>query len=101
MPAFYVYILQCFDNNGKRTYYTGSTDNLLNRINQHQKGTGAKYTRGKELQLAYYETLMSRSEAMKREYAIKNLPIKKKYQMIEDFQKRMKEGGITTPSNPQ
>jgi putative endonuclease len=78
MPVFYVYILQCRDKNNHLTLYTGSTQDLMQRIDLHQSGIGAKYTRGKDLQLMFFETLMSRSDAMKREYEIKNYSVSKK-----------------------
>ncbi len=40
---FYVYILECSD----RTYYTGYTHDLENRLRLHNSGKGAKYTRGR------------------------------------------------------
>ena len=64
-----VYILQCAD----QTLYTGITNNLDHRINEHENGTGAKYTRGRApLKLIYSETHSSRSQASKREVEIKS-----------------------------
>ncbi|MBP9812200.1 GIY-YIG nuclease family protein, partial [Candidatus Gracilibacteria bacterium] len=60
-----VYILKCHD----RTYYTGYTNNLEKRIQTHNAGKGAKYTRGRlPVRLIYSETYESESEARKREY---------------------------------
>lgn len=65
-----VYILRCSDG----TYYTGITNDLPRRITQHNKGTGAKYTRArKPVVLVYCEAHLDRSSASKREAAIKAL----------------------------
>lgn len=78
-PNNYVYILRCHD----KTYYTGWTTNLLRRLKKHNAGTGAKYTRCRRpVELVYFETLNSRSEALKREYQIKQLTRKQKELLI-------------------
>jgi putative endonuclease len=70
--------------------YTGSTNNLTKRIKQHQNGRGARYTRGKQLELMYFETFLTRSDAMKREYEIKSLTQEEKWNLIETFQENLK-----------
>lgn len=93
MPLYYVYILKC-ENKKKDeniTLYTGSTQDLMKRFEQHRKGIGAKYTRGKKLELVYFETHLTRSDVMKREYEIKSYTSSKKWQLIEEFQKKMKD----------
>ena len=73
--AWYVYILECRDG----TLYTGITDHLAKRIAAHRAGKGAKYTRGRgPLVLRYVETCGNKSEALQREYAIKQLSREKK-----------------------
>ena len=65
-----VYILECSDG----SYYTGITKNLSRRINQHQAGRGAKYTKGRTpIKLIYHEACEDRSQATKREIEIKAL----------------------------
>ena len=77
----YVYIVECSDG----TYYTGYTTELKRRIKEHNQGEGAKYTRGRlPVQLVYKEEYNSKSKAMKREYAIKNLTREKKEKLIKD-----------------
>ena len=77
---FYVYILRCKDD----TLYTGYTVNLENRLNVHNKGLGAKYTRGRRpVKLVYSEKYNSKSEALKREYYIKKLTRRKKLKLIK------------------
>lgn len=75
----YCYILKCSDN----SYYTGWTNNLEKRVQAHQDGTGAKYTRGRTpVKLVYYETFSTKEEAMRREYEIKHLTRKEKEGLI-------------------
>lgn len=79
---FYVYILKCKDC----TLYTGYTVDLEKRIDTHNKGLGAKYTRGRlPVELVYYEELNSKSEALKREYYIKTLNRKQKLKLINNI----------------
>jgi putative endonuclease len=74
-----VYILECSD----KTFYTGITNNLQNRIKLHCAGKGARYTRGRSpLSLVYSEMCATRSIALKREYAIKLLTREEKEALI-------------------
>jgi putative endonuclease len=76
---FFVYILRCSDG----TLYTGYTTNIEDRIKIHNSGKGAKYTRGRlPVELEYYETYESKSEALKREIQIKSLTKTKKLKLI-------------------
>jgi putative endonuclease len=76
---FYVYILKCSDG----TLYTGYTVDIDNRIKVHNKGLGAKYTRGRiPVKLVYKEVCKSKSDAMKREIKIKKLSRKEKLNLI-------------------
>ena len=71
----YTYIVRCKDD----TLYCGWTNNLEKRIASHNAGTGAKYTRNRcPGELVYYETFETKEEAMRREYAIKQLTRKEK-----------------------
>ena len=85
MSIFYVYILETIASNGKKSYYTGYTQDLYNRWNQHRKGTGAKFCQGKTLTLKYFETFTSKKEAMKREIEIKSFTRKKKEELINSM----------------
>ena len=75
----YTYIVKCSDG----TYYTGWTNNLEKRIQSHNSGTGAKYTRPRlPVTLVYYETFVTKQEGMRREYAIKQLTKKEKEKLV-------------------
>lgn len=81
----YTYILECSDG----SYYTGWTNDLNKRIEKHNGGTGAKYTKGRRpVKLKYYEEFESKQEAMKREYEIKKLLRKDKDKLIKDYNGR-------------
>jgi putative endonuclease len=77
--SFYVYILLCVDG----TFYTGYTKDVQERSRQHENGKGARYTKThKPKKVAYVEQFESRSQAMKREKAIKKLSHKQKQDLI-------------------
>ncbi len=79
---FFVYILLCADN----TYYTGYTNNIEKRIKVHNAGKGSKYTRSRlPVKLAYLETMPSKSEALRREIAIKKLKHAEKKQLCKAY----------------
>ena len=76
----YTYILKCKDE----SLYTGWTNDLKKRITSHNAGKGAKYTKARRpVELVYYEEFQTREEAMKREYAIKQLSRKEKEALIK------------------
>lgn len=82
----YVYILLCSDD----TLYTGYTNNLEKRIQQHNEGKeGAKYTRSRRpCTLVYHEEYDSKTEALKREYYIKHKMMKsEKLALISSYKK--------------
>ena len=72
------------------TIYTGSTTNILKRVEQHNKGNqGARYTRTRRpVKLAYVEIFSSQREAMRRELEIKKLPKIQKQSLIEKYRKK-------------
>ena len=55
----------------KSVTYVGYTNNLKKRISLHNKGKGAKFTRGRKWVLIYKEKFKSKKEAISREYYIK------------------------------
>lgn len=75
----YTYIVKCNDG----TFYTGWTNDLTRRMEAHNQGRGAKYTKARRpVTLIYYEAFETKEEAMKREYAIKQLSRKEKEELI-------------------
>lgn len=68
--TWFVYILKCAD----QTLYTGITNDLEKRIQKHNEGKGAKYTRGRgPVSLVGFSVCYSQGEALKLEYKIKKL----------------------------
>ena len=77
----FTYIVRCRDG----TLYTGWTNDLEKRMKAHNEGSGAKYTRNRRpVELAYYEQFETKEEAMRREYAIKQLSRLQKIRLIEE-----------------
>jgi putative endonuclease len=78
---YYVYILMCSDN----TLYTGITTDIEKRVIAHNtKKTAAAYTKARRpVCLVYSEALGTKSEALKREYVIKQLTRKEKIELID------------------
>ena len=75
-----LYLLRCGDG----TLYTGIALDAQKRLLAHQKGRGAKYTRGRgPLKLVYTETCANHSEALKRELEVKAMTREKKEALIE------------------
>ena len=68
--SFYVYMLKSLGDNS--VTYVGHTSNLKKRISLHNSGKGAKFTRGRKWKLIFKEKCNSKSEAISREYYIKN-----------------------------
>lgn len=77
---FYTYILECKD----KSLYCGYTTDLEARIATHNEGKGAKYTKSRlPVKMVYHECLDTKSEALKREAAIKKLTRKQKLELIK------------------
>lgn len=74
-----VYIVECSDS----SFYTGIAKNVKDRIDKHNSGKGAKYTRSRlPVKLVYKEPKSCRSSASKREYQIKQLTKQQKLDLI-------------------
>ena len=66
----YAYIVECADG----TYYCGYTNDLEKRIETHNRGKGAKYTKPRlPVVLVYFEEFETKEEAMSREWHLKQL----------------------------
>ena len=81
MGSHFVYIVRCSDN----SLYTGYTNNIEARINKHNDGKGAKYTKiRRPVVLVYQEMYETKSEALRREYEIKTFTRQRKLKLIEE-----------------
>ena len=75
-----VYVVHCSDG----SFYTGTSNDVKRRIKMHNEGKGARYTRGRiPVKLLYQENIMTRSQALVRECAIKALPRVKKEILVK------------------
>jgi putative endonuclease len=89
MEPWVVYILECAD----KTYYVGTTNNRTLRVEKHNSGKGAKYTRGRgPVKLKYVMEYESHSEACKQEYELKQHSRAEKHKLITAYQKKLKDG---------
>ena len=70
LEKFYVYLIANF-NNQKIITYVGWTNNLKKRIQLHNSGKGAKFTRGRKWILIFKKKLVSKKKAMQFEYKLK------------------------------
>lgn len=84
----YTYMVKCRDG----SLYTGYTTDVLRRTEEHNKGKGAKYTRSRRpVTLVYYEVYETKTDAMKREYDLKQLTRVEKLKLIEEFHRGEKK----------
>ncbi|MCK5125745.1 MAG: GIY-YIG nuclease family protein [candidate division Zixibacteria bacterium] len=80
--TWYLYIVRCSND----AFYTGITKDIPNRVEKHNSGKGAKFTRTyRPCELVYFETLPSVQDAMKREIAVKKLSRAKKEDIVNSF----------------
>lgn len=79
---YQVYLIECNDT----TYYTGITNNIPNRLHVHSKGKGSKYVAGRlPFVLIAVSRLMTKSEALKFERLVKQLPRDKKPKAVRSL----------------
>jgi len=79
---WFFYVVECCD----KSLYSGITNNIEQRIEKHNSGTGAKYTASRRpVKLIYLEKFPNQSEARKREIQIKNWSRIKKDRLIAGF----------------
>ena len=80
----YTYILKWKDG----SLYTGWTNDLEQRVAAHNTGKGAKYTKARRpVELVYFEEFETKEQAMKREYAIKQMARKDKLELVRRKEK--------------
>ena len=79
---WYFYILRCIDN----SYYCGITNDLKDRLREHNSGEGAKYTKTRvPVDMIYFEEFPNKSAACKREIEVKGWSRKKKEILARGF----------------
>jgi len=84
----YVYLLECSDDRG--SFYIGYTTDLARRLAEHNAGEGAKYTRGRTpVTVRYVEYWPSKSDAMSREWELKQRSRREKGRLVPDSADRV------------
>jgi len=79
----YTYMLRCADG----TIYTGYAVDPEARLDVHNSGKGAKYTRARRpVELVYYEIFDNKGDALRREIELKKISRKEKEQLIDNFE---------------
>lgn len=77
--CWWLYVLECRDG----SYYAGITNDLDRRLEMHNKGRGAKYTRSRlPVRMLVWWPHQTRSEALKEEYKFKQLARSEKHRLV-------------------
>jgi len=72
-----------------RTLYTGVSTDVKRRVEEHNDGSGARYTRSRgPVELVYREKAADRSAAQKREYEIKRMTAEGKQELVAKYRVR-------------
>jgi predicted GIY-YIG superfamily endonuclease len=91
-----LYIIKCGDG----TLYTGITNDIARRVKQHNDGSASRYTRSRlPVKLVYQESCRGRSQALKKEFAVKSLSRKEKEEYIKKRILRQSHQGIKKAKN--
>ncbi len=82
---YYVYLIVSTVKN-KTISYVGYTNNIYKRLNLHNIGKGAKFTKGKKWKLIYIKKYRSKKKAMSEEYKLKkNYVQRNKIKKLNEF----------------
>ena len=77
-----IYVVRCSDG----TLYCGISNNITKRIDAHNNGKGAKYTKSRlPVSLVYSEEIGTMSAAMRRERQIKKMTRRQKNDLIDSL----------------
>ena len=97
-PHNYVYMLRCRDG----SLYTGWTTDVARRLEEHNRGKGAKYTKSRRpVELVYMEAAASREDALRREAAIKRLKRTEKIKLIQSPDNTVAAEDPESPADPE
>ncbi len=81
-PPWFVYMVRCKDC----TLYTGVSTDVKRRVEEHNDGSGARYTRSRcPVELVYREKAVDRSAAQKREHEIKRMTLERKQELVAKY----------------
>ncbi|MGD8292733.1 MAG: GIY-YIG nuclease family protein [Desulfobacterales bacterium] len=80
MKKWVVYLVRCSD----KSLYCGISSSLKSRLIDHNAGKGARYTRSRRpVELMAVSSKLSKSDALKMEYRIKQLPTDQKITVLK------------------
>ncbi|MHA1683346.1 MAG: GIY-YIG nuclease family protein [Promethearchaeota archaeon] len=79
-------MIRCRSKKGRVSLYTGYTNSIERRLEEHSSGKGAKYTQGMKLKLVFYQTFRSQKQAMRREREIKGFTALEKKALVKNRQ---------------
>ena len=82
---YYVYLIKTLNNYINKTY-VGYTNNLIDRLDKHNSGLGAKSTRGYKWEIIFKKKFYSKQKALSFEYKLKK-DRKERLKIINDFKK--------------
>jgi len=82
---YYVYLIKTLENYINKTY-VGYTNDLIERLDKHNSGLGAKSTRGYKWEIIYKKRFYSKQKALSFEYKLKK-DRKERLKIINDFKK--------------
>jgi putative endonuclease len=81
---YWTYIVECSD----KTYYTGYSSDVYRRINEHNSGKGAKYTKTRRpVKLVYTMSFTTKGQALSEELRIKRITRKQKEALVKEYGK--------------
>ena len=69
--VYYVYLILSNNKNRNSISYVGYTTNLHKRLKLHNQSKGAKFTKGRQWRMIYFEKYDNKSNALKAEYKLK------------------------------
>ena len=79
--SHYTYVLRCDDG----SLYTGYTTDISRRVEEHNLGQGAKYTKSRTpVRLVRVELFNEKGEAMSREHEIKQFSKENKEAIVSE-----------------
>ena len=69
--SYCVYMLKCITSAKKRTY-VGYTNDIKNRLKNHNNNKGAKFTKGNKWKVIFKKKFLTKTKAMSYEYILKH-----------------------------
>lgn len=81
---YYTYMLRCQGPSGSVSLYTGHSNSVERRFDEHTSGKGARFTKHKDVELVFFQSFTTRKAAMQRELELKRMEKNGKEALIDD-----------------